>query len=120
MKMLSVGVEDKFASIIDEFIAKSGRYSSRSEFLKDSIRRNLDEQTKSEEWRKKFMESILDLTKHDPAIDPIFKCESAGYWSSTPYAAYPDDGAWGVYFGGGGVSGSYRGNGCYVRPCRQY
>jgi Arc/MetJ-type ribon-helix-helix transcriptional regulator len=63
MKMLSVGVEDKFASIIDEFIAKSGRYSSRSEFLKDSIRRNLEEQTKSEEWRKSFIEGILELRK---------------------------------------------------------
>jgi len=63
MKMLSVGVEDKFASIIDEFISKSGRYSSRSEFLKDSIRRNLEEQTKSEEWRKSFMEGILELRK---------------------------------------------------------
>ena len=64
MKMLSVGVEDKFASIIDEFIAKSGRYSSRSEFLKDSIRKNLDEQMKSEEWRKSFMEGILKLRKN--------------------------------------------------------
>jgi Arc/MetJ-type ribon-helix-helix transcriptional regulator len=61
--MLSVGVEDKFASIIDEFISKSGRYSSRSEFLKDSIRKNLDEQMKSEEWRRKFMESVLELRK---------------------------------------------------------
>jgi Arc/MetJ-type ribon-helix-helix transcriptional regulator len=63
MKMLSVGVEDKFASIIDEFIKKSGRYSSRSEFLKDSIRKNLDKQIESEEWRKSFMEGILDLRK---------------------------------------------------------
>lgn len=64
MKMLSVGVEDKFASIIDEFIAKSGRYSSRSEFLKDSIRKNLDKQMESEEWRKSFMEGILKLRKN--------------------------------------------------------
>jgi len=63
MKMLSVGVEDKFASIIDEFIAKSGRYSSRSEFLKDSIRKNLDKQIESEGWRKSFMEGILELRK---------------------------------------------------------
>jgi Arc/MetJ-type ribon-helix-helix transcriptional regulator len=64
MKMLSVGVEDKFASIIDEFIAKSGRYSSRSEFLKDSIRKNLDKQIESEEWRKSFMEGVLKLRKN--------------------------------------------------------
>lgn len=63
MKMLSFSVEDKFASIIDEFIAKSGRYSSRSEFLKDSIRKNLDKQIESEEWRKSFMEGILELRK---------------------------------------------------------
>jgi Arc/MetJ-type ribon-helix-helix transcriptional regulator len=63
MKMLSFSVEDKFASIIDEFIANSGRYSSRSEFLKDSIRKNLDKQIESEEWRKSFMEGILELRK---------------------------------------------------------
>lgn len=40
-KMLSVAVEDSFARKIDELIASSGLYSSRSEFLKDSIRKNL-------------------------------------------------------------------------------
>ena len=63
MKMLSVGFEDKFALMIDEFISRSGRYSSRSEFSKDSIRKNLDEQMQSEEWRRKFMEGILEMRK---------------------------------------------------------
>ncbi|MBM3282429.1 MAG: ribbon-helix-helix protein, CopG family [Candidatus Diapherotrites archaeon] len=39
MKMLSVQVEDSFVQQIDEAIAVSGSYSSRSEFLKDAIRK---------------------------------------------------------------------------------
>lgn len=43
MKMLSVAVEEEYAKRIDELISLSGFYSSRSEFLKDSIRKNLVE-----------------------------------------------------------------------------
>ena len=74
------------------------------------------------DWRiptREELESILDLTKHDPAIDPIFKCESAGYWSSTIYAgntAY----AWGVNFVSGVVDSVSRYGAYYVRPVRQY
>ena len=41
MKMLSVEVGKNYAKAIDKAIAATGLYSSRSEFLKDSIRKNL-------------------------------------------------------------------------------
>ena len=61
--MLSVEVEDKLVETIDEVVAKSGKFSSRSEFLKDSIRRNLEKQVEVEENMKKFMAGILELRK---------------------------------------------------------
>ncbi len=39
MKMLSVQVHEKMAEQIDSLISRSGLYSSRSEFLKDAIRK---------------------------------------------------------------------------------
>lgn len=74
------------------------------------------------DWRlptKEELESILDLNKKDPAINPIFKCESAGYWSSTTYADYTDF-AWFVYFFDGFVYIGNKGNYYFVRPVRQY
>ena len=41
--MLSVEVEDSYAEEIDGLISYTKFYSSRSEFLKDSIRKNLIE-----------------------------------------------------------------------------
>jgi hypothetical protein len=75
------------------------------------------------DWRIPTREELLTLvddTKHDPAIDPIFKCESAGYWTSTPYANYPDNIAGVVGFSNGYVYGFSRGSSGYVRPVRQY
>ncbi|MCR4336021.1 MAG: hypothetical protein NUV57_05820 [archaeon] len=43
MKMLSVAVDESFANAIDRMISSSKIYSSRSEFLKDSMRKNLAE-----------------------------------------------------------------------------
>jgi hypothetical protein len=74
------------------------------------------------DWRiptREELESILDLTKHDPAIDPIFKCESAGYWSSTPYADFSYS-AWFVSFYDGFVFSNDRIVSYFVRPVRQY
>ena len=42
-KMLTVEVDDNYAKGIDRLISSTGFYSSRSEFLKDSIRKNLAE-----------------------------------------------------------------------------
>lgn len=41
MRMVSVAVEDILVEKIDSVVRVSGLYSSRSEFLKDSIRLNL-------------------------------------------------------------------------------
>lgn len=40
--MLSVQVDEVFAQRMDELISSSKEYSSRSEFLKDAIRRNIE------------------------------------------------------------------------------
>lgn len=74
------------------------------------------------DWRlptRLELESILDLEKYDPAINPIFKCESAGYWTSTIYASSAAL-AWVVNFYYGSVSYSNRYYAYYVRPVRQY
>ena len=60
--MLSVAVNDSFAKSIDGLIAKSGMYSSRSEFLKDSIRKN-----------------VVELMKHDPGLWKIHQESEKAY-----------------------------------------
>lgn len=68
---------------------------------------------------RKELASLVDDTKYDPAIDPIFtNTKSAYYWSSTPHAYHPDC-AWGVGFGNGDVSHWYTYYECYVLPVRQ-
>jgi len=59
--MLSVEVDDRLAKAIDNVVAISGAYSSRSEFLKDSIRKNLAETREMSEWMKNFRESTKTL-----------------------------------------------------------
>jgi len=59
--MLSVEVDDRLAKAIDNVVAISGAYSSRSEFLKDSIRKNLAETREMSEWMKNFRESTKKL-----------------------------------------------------------
>jgi len=59
--MLSVEVDDRLAKAIDNVVAVSGAYSSRSEFLKDSIRKNLAESMEMSEWMKDFRESTKKL-----------------------------------------------------------
>ena len=60
-----------------------------------------------EGWRlptRQELESILDLTRHKPAIDTARfpDTKSDWYWTSTPYAWSPDF-AWFVCFGYGNV-----------------
>jgi len=61
MKMLSVAVEDDFAKAIDKTIKCSGLYSSRSEFLKDSIRKNLTATMKMSDSLKSIREGAEKL-----------------------------------------------------------
>ena len=76
-----------------------------------------------EGWRlptRQELESILDLTRHKPAIDTARfpDTKSDWYWTSTPYAWSPDF-AWFVCFGYGNVDDVLRdSNGCCVRAVR--
>jgi len=75
-----------------------------------------------EGWRlptRQELESILDLSRHDPAIDTsIFPdTKSDWYWSSTPTAWNPSA-VWIVYFYYGLVNDSLRGYNACVRAVR--
>ena len=61
--MLSVAVDERLAKSIDSAIASSGLYSSRSEFLKDAIRKNLSKLVEQDEDLKAIRESVARLRK---------------------------------------------------------
>jgi hypothetical protein len=74
------------------------------------------------DWRMPRIEelfSLIDFERKEPAINPIFSCESARYWSSIVYAPLTDL-AWSVYFYDGYVVDGFRDHSYYVRPVRQY
>jgi Protein of unknown function (DUF1566) len=48
--------------------------------------------------------TIVDYDRHSPAINPIFRCDSAGYWTAKPLSSSPADCAWIVGFLNGGSS----------------
>ena len=63
--------------------------------------------------------SLVDYERHDPAIDTtMFQCESAWYWSSTPYAPSPGDYAWNVNFDNGYASWGLQSGSGFVRAVR--
>ncbi len=35
------------------------------------------------------LETIIDYSRFDPAIDPVFNCRSGNYWSSSTYVYNP-------------------------------
>jgi hypothetical protein len=74
------------------------------------------------DWRLptiKELLSIVDYTRHQPAIDAsLFDCESSWYWTSTPCAWNPAGAAWVVGFDGGSVGYLDRGYEFYVRAVR--
>ncbi len=75
------------------------------------------------DWRlptRPELESLLDLTRHKPAIDTGFFPDTRTddwYWTSTP-CAWSSGASWCVAFDGGGVSGDDRGYRCFVRAVR--
>jgi len=74
------------------------------------------------DWRLptiKELASLADLSRYNPAIDPVFKIYtvSSYYWSSTTNAYYTDD-AWYVYFSYGFDSYGNKSTSRYVRAVR--
>lgn len=63
MKMLSVQVEDKLAAEVDLVIKESGFFSSRSEFLKESIRKSIAEIQKRAAYRRKVHDVLREFGK---------------------------------------------------------
>jgi len=61
---------------------------------------------------------LVDETRFDPAIDPVFECRPGWYWTSTPYAPSPGDYAWYVYFGYGYAAWRNRYHSGFVRAVR--
>jgi hypothetical protein len=73
------------------------------------------------DWREASrpeLSTIVDLERHSPAINPIFKnTKSSWYRTSTPVAGDSSD-VWCVVFYYGYVDFNYKGNKFYVRPVR--
>jgi hypothetical protein len=79
------------------------------------------------DWRipERFeLESILDLKRYSPAIDPVFfrDTRSDWYWTNTPCAwndrPGPSGSVWVVDFGGGGVNYDDRNSTAFARAVR--
>ncbi len=64
------------------------------------------------------LRSIIDWTRSDPAIDPVFQnTVSAFYWSSTTFGSNPAD-AWSINFNDGNQDAWWKPNPYYVRCVR--
>gem|GEM_PF-1138795 len=62
-RMVSVELEDGFLSQVDEVVRRSGRFSSRSEFFKDSLRKNLADEMDFLSRFGQFKKGITALRK---------------------------------------------------------
>lgn len=66
----------------------------------------------------KELESIVDISRYDPAIKEIFQnTASSRYWSSSPDVSLSEF-AWFVYFRNGSSSSNFKTNESYVRCAR--
>jgi len=63
------------------------------------------------------LESLVDYGRYNPAINPVFTCESNDYWSATTNAYYTDF-AWVVYFYYGDDANANKTHHNYVRCVR--
>jgi len=74
----------------------------------------------SSDWRLPSfteLDSIVDYGRYNPAINPVFMCESHYYWSATTYADNTEY-AWYVVFDHGGDYRYDKTNHFYVRCVR--
>jgi hypothetical protein len=72
------------------------------------------------DWRLPTIQelaSLVDISRINPAIDPVFSAMASDYWSSTVYA-YSTDAAWDVHFYSGYVTHGIKGYPSYVRAVR--
>ena len=72
------------------------------------------------DWRAPSIDELLtivDFSRINPSIDPVFSCQSSFYWSGSALATVPDRG-WDVYFESGYSSWYYQTDGYYVRCVR--
>lgn len=73
------------------------------------------------DWRepsRKELETIVDLERHSPAINPIFKNTKSGWYRTSTPVAGSSSGVWCVGFISGDVSGDFKDSKFYVRPVR--
>ena len=63
------------------------------------------------------LRSIVDYTRHDPAIDPLFLSQSDWYWSSTSQPPFPSW-AWVTYFARGSCYQDLKSGSHYARCVR--
>jgi len=75
------------------------------------------------DWRlptRKELLTLVDDTRHSPAIDTTFfpACKSDWYWTSTPAAYSPGDYAWFVDFLNGNSDWDSQRSGYHVRAVR--
>ena len=75
------------------------------------------------DWRLPTVEELFllaDRSRYNPAIDTAAfpSCKSSWYWSSSPGASSPADGAWIVGFSYGHAYSDYRDGTAFVRAVR--
>lgn len=73
------------------------------------------------DWRLPTLQelvAIADYGRTSPCMDPVFKCDSAWYWTETPHAASPADYAWVVGFNDGYSGWDGQDGGYLVRAVR--
>ena len=73
-----------------------------------------------DDWRlpeQSELQSIADYGRVNPAINPVFSCQSSYYWSATTYASHTTN-AWAVYFYDGNNAAYYKIPNNYVRCVR--
>ncbi len=73
------------------------------------------------QWRlptRKELLTLVDDERFEPAINPVFECNSGWYWTSTPWASSPGVCAWVVSFNFGYAYGGGQSYNGFVRAVR--